>query len=238
MWYHSALTLMLVEVTARSTLQIGLVIVIYIINAIFNAILFGIYFDLLAQARERQNNFQTQLDNANTAMTNLSLPEPIKEQVRNYILQTHETKTQQAEFRQFEETMPPSMQKRINALNFKKALKLSPNMIILRLNMRDLFRQRRRNLTERDLHDPNRVRPDPNEGEKQFRMLMRTICDELEVIHVQPEEIVIMQNDPILNQNEDYIDWYEDKAKFYVILNGHFNVSSLRFNKRKKHDKY
>ena len=48
MWYHSALTLMLVEVTARSNLQIMFIITLYIINAIFNAILFGIYFDLLA----------------------------------------------------------------------------------------------------------------------------------------------------------------------------------------------
>ena len=47
MWYHSALSLMLVEVTARSEMQILGMIIIYIINAIFNAILFGIYFDLL-----------------------------------------------------------------------------------------------------------------------------------------------------------------------------------------------
>lgn len=32
-------------------------IVIYIINAIFNAILFGIYFDLLVEANRRQNEF-------------------------------------------------------------------------------------------------------------------------------------------------------------------------------------
>ena len=47
MWYHSALTLMLVEVTGRSFSQILTLIVVYIINAVFNAILFGIYFDLL-----------------------------------------------------------------------------------------------------------------------------------------------------------------------------------------------
>lgn len=55
-------------------------------------------------------------------MTNLILPDKIKEQVRNYILQTHETKTQQAEFIKFEESMPPSKQISLNALNFKKAL--------------------------------------------------------------------------------------------------------------------
>lgn len=58
MWYHSALTLMLVEITARSNIQLAILIVVYIINAIFNAILFGIYFDLLEEARRRQNVFQ------------------------------------------------------------------------------------------------------------------------------------------------------------------------------------
>ena len=47
MWYHSALTLMLVEVTGRTSGQLFTLIIIYIINAVFNAILFGIYFDLL-----------------------------------------------------------------------------------------------------------------------------------------------------------------------------------------------
>ena len=93
MWYHSALSLMLVEITARSFTQLGAMVLIYIVNAIFNAILFGIYFDLLEEARRRQNEFQTEIDNANTAMGNLPLPESIKDQVRNYILQTHETKT-------------------------------------------------------------------------------------------------------------------------------------------------
>ena len=57
MWYHSALTLMLVEVTARSENQIICLVGAYLINAIFNAILFGIYFDLLEAVRRRQNEF-------------------------------------------------------------------------------------------------------------------------------------------------------------------------------------
>lgn len=46
-------------------------IIIYIINAIFNAILFGIYFDLLVEANRRQNEFQANIDDANTAMANI-----------------------------------------------------------------------------------------------------------------------------------------------------------------------
>ena len=127
---------MLVEITARSETQILGLIVIYIINAIFNAILFGIYFDLLEEARRRQNEFQQQLDNANTAMANLDLTAGIKDQVRNHILQTHETKTQQQEMIAFSDSMPPSRNLLINALNFKKALLKSVNMIALRLDMR------------------------------------------------------------------------------------------------------
>lgn len=80
-------------------------------------------------------------------MGNLALPDKIKEQVRNYILQTHETKTQQSEFVSFTESMPPSKNLVLNALNFKKALNKSPTMIGLRLGLREQYRKRLRNLT-------------------------------------------------------------------------------------------
>ena len=125
-------------------------------------------------------------------MSNLSLPEKIKESVRNYILQTHETKTQQQEFMKFEEDMPPSKNITINALNFKKVLTLSPGMIALRLGMRDEFRSRLNNLTIKDLDNPNREEIDPNEGDKVFRSLIKKMIYSLTIKHIKPEEIVIM----------------------------------------------
>ena len=56
MWYHSAISLMLVEITVRNKQQLMAQIMLYIINAIFNAILFGIYFDLLEVLRKKQHN--------------------------------------------------------------------------------------------------------------------------------------------------------------------------------------
>lgn len=84
------------------------IVIIYLFNAIFNAILFGIYFDLLETLRARQNEFQSELDNANTAMANIGLPAAISENVRSYILQTYESKTQQKEYIRFLESLPPS----------------------------------------------------------------------------------------------------------------------------------
>lgn len=43
-----------------------------------------------------------------------------------------------------------------------------------------------------------------------------------------------MQSDSIFNDDEEFPTFIEDKAKFYIILNGNFKVSSLRFNKRNK----
>ena len=99
---------MLVEVTARSVEHMFGLVGIYIINAIFNAILFGVYFDLLEQVRRRQNEFQSNLDDANTAMANISLPGNIRDSVRNFILTTTETKIQQQEYTAFASSMPPS----------------------------------------------------------------------------------------------------------------------------------
>ena len=120
-------------------------------------------------------------------MSNLSLPEKIKSQVRNYILQTHETKTQQAEFVKFEASMPPSKNRGLNAVNFKKALNNAPNMIMLRLGMRDHYRRRLKNLTIKDLNDPNRSSVDPNEGDVEFRKMQRKMIYSLKVQHVEPE---------------------------------------------------
>ena len=127
-------------------------------------------------------------------MTNLLLPEKIKENVLNYILQTHETKTQQNEFKSFEETMPPSKKSYLNALNFKKVLYDAPNMIALRISMRRDFLKRladkRNSIT--DLSNPNKSQPDMHAGEKEFRKLIKKMVSGLTVSHVKPEEIVIM----------------------------------------------
>ena len=47
--------------------------------------------------------------------------------------------------------------------------------------------------------DPNLVRPDLNKGDKEFRLLIRTIIQDLTVEHVEPEEVVILQGDPIMD---------------------------------------
>ena len=91
-------------------------------------------------------------------------------------------------------------------------------------------------MTIKDLDDPNKEVVDPNEGDKIFRNLIKRLIYGLTVMHIRPEEIVIMKAEQILNEDNDETQWFEEKAKFYIILNGTYKVSSLRFNKRKNNE--
>ena len=109
-------------------------------------------------------------------------------------------------------------------------MKRSLPFVTLRLAMRDHYRRKMAAIHEMDLDDPNVERVDVDKGEKEFMSLLQTIVQNIEVVHVMPEEIVIKQGDPIKTYDHEYID---EKAKFYLILNGDFKVSTLKFGKQK-----
>ena len=102
---------------------------LYIGNAIFNAILFGVYFDLLEQARSKANEFERGLNKANSAMQNLQLKNSVSKQVEGYILSTYESKLNQKEFIDFSHLMSPSLLLKITSHNFSRVLTDSFGMI-------------------------------------------------------------------------------------------------------------
>ena len=95
--------------------------------------------------------------------------------------------------------MPPSRNLKINALNFKKALYKSVNMISLRLDMRERFLKRLKDWTHEDLNNPNLEQPDIQKGDREFRRLVNKLVHSLTIRHVQPEEVIIMQSETIID---------------------------------------
>ena len=73
---------MLVEITARSFSQLITMITVYIVNAIFNAVLFGILFDLLGVTKQQESEFSDRMDIANNSMINLNLSTGLRDRVR------------------------------------------------------------------------------------------------------------------------------------------------------------
>ena len=83
-----------------------------------------------------------------------------------------------------------------------------------------------------DLRNPNIEKADLHAGDKVFKRLVQKMLEKIEVQHKEPEEVVIMQSDEILDRETGEYDM--DKAYFYIILTGTFKVSGPRFSSAKK----
>ena len=62
MWYNSCIALMMVEINARTSTQIIIACSIYILNAVINAVLFGVFVDQFMIIREKQSLQEQELD--------------------------------------------------------------------------------------------------------------------------------------------------------------------------------
>lgn len=88
-WYNSAISFALVEVNARTQNQVVMMFCIYVINAMINAYLIGVFIDQFSIKNEKKQNKQEELDESNLTMSTLNiLPDPLKQKVRTFFLQS------------------------------------------------------------------------------------------------------------------------------------------------------
>ncbi len=78
-WYNSAIAFALVEINARTSSQITMMFMIYVVNAMINAYLIGVFIDQFSVKNEKKQQKQDELDDSNTTMASLKIiPEPLK----------------------------------------------------------------------------------------------------------------------------------------------------------------
>lgn len=88
-WYNSAISFALVEVNARTQNQVIMMFCIYVVNAMINAYLIGIFIDQFSAKNEKKQRQQEELDDSNLTMSQLKiLPPIIKDKVRKFFLQS------------------------------------------------------------------------------------------------------------------------------------------------------
>ena len=88
-WYNSAISFALVEVNARTTSQLILMFCIYVINAMINAYLIGVFIEQFSVKNAKKQEKQDELDESNTTMSNLKIiPDTLKHKVRTFFLQS------------------------------------------------------------------------------------------------------------------------------------------------------
>jgi len=70
-WYNSAISFALVEVNARTSSQLTMMFCIYVVNAMINAYLIGVFIEQFSVKNAKKVEKQEQLDDSNSTMINL-----------------------------------------------------------------------------------------------------------------------------------------------------------------------
>ena len=107
--YQALLVLTGNDITPKGLFQVIVVSVMLFAGSIINANIFGNLAVLLQQLNRKSNEFQEKVDNANSAMKNLAIPEDIQESVQKYLDYTQSTCDHQRELDRFLKMISPSL---------------------------------------------------------------------------------------------------------------------------------
>jgi len=88
-FYHSALTYSMVDISTRTNVELSMMIVLIVLSAIINAIVFGQFSILTEELKADSNEFLDKLNLVNSVMASENLPIDLKFEVRDHILKTH-----------------------------------------------------------------------------------------------------------------------------------------------------
>ena len=113
------------ELGPKETSELIYVVTINLIGAIVNAYIFGELAVLITQIGRKESRYQHVFDTANTAMSNIRLPENLKEEIRTYFKKVQNTMSQQRELNEFFEQISPSLKLDVQSHMFKNSLKLN-----------------------------------------------------------------------------------------------------------------
>jgi len=122
MLYHAIMVFGLNEVPPVKDVEMIVVVIMMILSAMANAYIFGEMAVLVQEMDKKDIDFQESLDNANTAIHSLEIPEQIQDDIREYLMSVNEYKTQQNEMDHFMKSISPSLKMNVCKYIFFVAL--------------------------------------------------------------------------------------------------------------------
>ena len=135
-WYNSAISFALVEVNAREQSQIVMMFCIYVTNAMINAYLIGVFIEQFSVKNAKKVEKQDELDDSNATMTQLAIiPDNLKDEVRDFFLQSFQMRGLQEEFKTINDDLKASLQSRMKFEIIERIISDSPSFFYLRLFM-------------------------------------------------------------------------------------------------------
>ena len=186
-WYNSAISFALVEVNARSPSQVFLMFCIYVINAMINAYLIGIFIEQFQQKNAKKQEKQDELDDSNETMVNLGIiPMSLQAKVRTFFLQSFQMKMLQQEFIEISDGLKLSLQQRMKFEITERVITGSRMALKLRLYMIQQFEQTRSNLMEKSPESPLLAEYTTLKMADQYKKLVFELINNLNMAHHTP----------------------------------------------------
>ena len=123
--YHSVLVLAGNDIGPRGNLQVIFVPIMLIFAAIINANIFGNIAVLLQQINRKGMEFQEKLENANSSMKSLLIPDDFQKTIRMYLTSTQNTLDHQKELDSFMSMLSPSLKTQVTRYIFQDIIMLN-----------------------------------------------------------------------------------------------------------------
>lgn len=114
---------------------------IYIVNAVVNAVLFGVFVEQFQIIRRKKNKYQDKIDISNKVLYELEIPKHLREEIRTYFKKINETKCELSGQKRFFNDVSPSLKQEVKAIIFKDVLLESKSFVTLKLLFRRDFRK-------------------------------------------------------------------------------------------------
>ena len=197
MCYHAIMVFGLNEVAPREEIEIIVVFIMMIFSAIANAYIFGEMAMLVQEMDKKDIDFQESLDNANTAMHSLEIPEKIQDDIREYLMSVNEYKTQQQEMKDFMDSISPSL--KANVCKYIFFVAVTQNTLFTKLlKDQDFVRkldqvQTRKKKKEMQIYDKIVRQKGLTEVAVVF---FNDVVSKMQIQFEEPEARIIKQNDP------------------------------------------
>ena len=232
-WYNSAISFALVEVNARTSGQITMMFCIYVVNAMINAYLIGVFIEQFSVKNAKKVEKQEQLDDSNSTMITLRIiPVPLKNQVRTFFLQSFQMKSLQDEFEEIDGNLKVSLSQRMKFEICERVVSDSRGFLYLRLYMIQQYQKKRAFLLEKKPESPTLTKLTPLNVSNQYKKIVFELINDLHIEHHSPGEKVVEQNQTVINSAGQI----KADVKFHLILTGNYKVVSLNFIKTRKQD--
>ena len=189
---------------------------------IFNAVIIGYMTSYMEELNKKTAELSEKLNLTNTAMLNLNLSRNLKQQITQYIYQTHTTKQLQSELTNFMTQISPIYKRKVTKESFKDLVKRNTTL----KEIKKQFMEMKRATIPRTWKPARRKAYEQRESDK----CITSLVVKLESIFTSPDMIYMQQEDPAWQNpkkqtDEDGVVLNNTEESFmYFIRNGKFSV--------------